>query len=70
VIRKDQTERAQRLGVALAIQPPFNHYGLTPSTTLPWARSAPGKSTPCARRCARACSLRAAPIAQSHPWGR
>lgn len=26
VIRKDQIERAQRLGVALAIQPPFNHY--------------------------------------------
>lgn len=26
MIRKDQIERAQRLGVALAIQPPFNHY--------------------------------------------
>jgi predicted amidohydrolase YtcJ len=26
VIREDQIERAQRLGVALAIQPPFNHY--------------------------------------------
>jgi len=26
VIRKDQIQRAQRLGVALAIQPPFNHY--------------------------------------------
>jgi len=26
VIREDQIQRAQRLGVALAIQPPFNHY--------------------------------------------
>lgn len=26
VIRKDQIQRARRLGVALAIQPPFNHY--------------------------------------------
>jgi predicted amidohydrolase YtcJ len=26
VIREDQIRRAQRLGVALAIQPPFNHY--------------------------------------------
>lgn len=26
VIREDQIERARRLGVALAIQPPFNHY--------------------------------------------
>jgi len=26
VIRNDQIQRAQRLGVALAIQPPFNHY--------------------------------------------
>ncbi len=26
VIRDEQVERAQRLGVALAIQPPFNHY--------------------------------------------
>jgi len=26
VIREDQVQRAQRLGVALAIQPPFNHY--------------------------------------------
>ncbi len=26
IIREDQIQRAQRLGVALAIQPPFNHY--------------------------------------------
>jgi hypothetical protein len=26
VIREEQIERARRLGVALAIQPPFNHY--------------------------------------------
>ncbi len=26
IIREDQIRRAQRLGVALAIQPPFNHY--------------------------------------------
>jgi predicted amidohydrolase YtcJ len=26
IIREEQIERAQRLGVALAIQPPFNHY--------------------------------------------
>jgi predicted amidohydrolase YtcJ len=26
VIREEQVQRAQRLGVALAIQPPFNHY--------------------------------------------
>jgi predicted amidohydrolase YtcJ len=26
VIREDQIQRAQRLGLALAIQPPFNHY--------------------------------------------
>jgi predicted amidohydrolase YtcJ len=26
IIREDQVQRAQRLGVALAIQPPFNHY--------------------------------------------
>jgi predicted amidohydrolase YtcJ len=26
VIREDQIQRAQQLGVALAIQPPFNHY--------------------------------------------
>jgi predicted amidohydrolase YtcJ len=26
VIQEDQVRRAQRLGVALAIQPPFNHY--------------------------------------------
>jgi predicted amidohydrolase YtcJ len=26
VIREDQIQRAQRLGIALAIQPPFNHY--------------------------------------------
>jgi predicted amidohydrolase YtcJ len=26
VIREDQIQRAERLGVALAIQPPFNHY--------------------------------------------
>jgi predicted amidohydrolase YtcJ len=26
IIREDQLQRAQRLGVALAIQPPFNHY--------------------------------------------
>jgi predicted amidohydrolase YtcJ len=26
IIREDQIQRAQRLGIALAIQPPFNHY--------------------------------------------
>ncbi len=26
IIREEQIQRAQRLGVALAIQPPFNHY--------------------------------------------
>jgi predicted amidohydrolase YtcJ len=36
VIREEQIERARRLGVALAIQPPFNHYWPHPTyyTTL------------------------------------
>lgn len=33
IIREEQIERARRLGVALAIQPPFNHYW--PHTTYP-----------------------------------